>query len=407
MFDSFIKTYADLEYRYPAMVSHQGSVIAFAMADRRRIFYTVLDPAATAADDAHRWLAAPQELAFPAELAQVGLAVLDQWELDVFQAGSAVPVKAGTPLSPSQTDEVLSTTARFMAEAPFQVISDGTYVYVFRQSITPQSDPALMVYEAPDGTLAYTPGGNVPLVNGTLLVDRFVLVGTELQSTREVRYQRSRSKTHPQSSKDSLGASDLEGRPFIEPTQALSFISGIRAGGFSVVLVPTQVAEIFRWQIFVATSASPLVDAYGIDRSSDGLFDLLGGAAADPAASGGFAGAALAFAADGDHLTTSGPSLGPNFTVEMWLKPAAGATAGEMALFGADASTGSAGQAGPSAWIAPDMRLRVGFGDGTAWHESVTVTCSPRGRGTTSRSPSTARSCAFTSTGSCATATAR
>ena len=140
---------------------------------------------------------------------------------------------AGTQLSATQVDEVLSTTARFTADAPFQAISDGTYVYVFRQSITPQSDPALMVYEAPDGTLAYTPGGsNVPLVNGTLLVDRFVLVGTELQSTREVRYQRSRSKTRPQSNKDSLGASDLEGRPFVEPTQALSFISGMRAAAF-------------------------------------------------------------------------------------------------------------------------------------------------------------------------------
>ena len=83
--------------------------------------------------------------------------------------------------------------------------------------------------------------------------------------------------------------------------------------------MPTEVAEIFRRQIFVATSASPLIDAYGIDRSPDGLFDLLGG----PRPGDGPAvlrGTALLFAADGDHLTTSGPSLGRNFTVEMLLE---------------------------------------------------------------------------------------
>jgi hypothetical protein len=140
-------------------------------------------------------------------------------------------------------------------------------VYVFRQSIAAQDEPGLELYR--DGSKDAA-GNRVPLVDGTLLVDRFVLVGTELQPTREVRYQRSRSKVRPQSSKDSLGATDLDKQPFVEPTQALSFISGLRSGGFAVVLVPTQVADVSRWQIFVENSETPLIDCYGIDRSADG-----------------------------------------------------------------------------------------------------------------------------------------
>src|ERR1700722_1356558 len=343
MFDSFVKTYADRAYSHPTMVRHQGSVIAFAMDEERRIVYTVLDVTVTAVDDADRWLASPQELEFATELAQVGLAVADQVELPLVRKGNPAPVPAGTPVSASEIDPVLSTTARFTADAPFQVLSDDVHLYVFRISITPEGDPDRIVYERqPDGTPVLDAAGKpVPLVNGTLLVDRYVLVGTQLQPTREVRFQRSRSRTRPQSSKDSLGATDLDNRPFVEPTQALSFISGVRGGGFAVVLVPTQVADISRWQIFVADPASPLIDAYGIDRSSDGLFDLRGVAPADPVTPGGFAGAALSFAADGDRLETGGPTLGASFTVEMWLKVAAEPTAGEMALFGSDSSNGA------------------------------------------------------------------
>ena len=41
--DLFTKTYADLSYRFPAMVRHNGVVLAFAMDANRRIYYTVLD----------------------------------------------------------------------------------------------------------------------------------------------------------------------------------------------------------------------------------------------------------------------------------------------------------------------------------------------------------------------------
>ena len=43
MFDNFSKTYADRTYKYTTLVRHKGTVIAFAMDDRRRIVYSVLD----------------------------------------------------------------------------------------------------------------------------------------------------------------------------------------------------------------------------------------------------------------------------------------------------------------------------------------------------------------------------
>ena len=119
-------------------------------------------------------------------------------------------------------------------------------------------------------------GRPVPLVGGTLLVDRFVLVGDELQPKLEVRFKRSRSKSRPQSSKDSLGAADLEGRPFVEPTQELRFVPGLSGGRFSALLVPTQVADVFRWQVFAVHAADGPIWSYNIERSDDGLFNTLG-----------------------------------------------------------------------------------------------------------------------------------
>src|SRR5262249_14131678 len=116
-------------------------------------------------------------------------------------------------------------------------------------------------------------GRPVPLVAGTLLVDRFVLVGDELQPKLEGRFKRSRSKPRSQSSKASLGAADLEGRPFVEPTQELRFVPGLSGGRFNAMLVPTQVADVFRWQLFAVHALDGLIWSYNIERSDDGLFD--------------------------------------------------------------------------------------------------------------------------------------
>ena len=41
-----------------------------------------------------------------------------------------------TVLGPDDLDPVLSTTARLGAAAPFSVVSDGQFLYLFRQSVT-------------------------------------------------------------------------------------------------------------------------------------------------------------------------------------------------------------------------------------------------------------------------------
>ncbi len=168
-------------------------------------------------------------------------------------------------------DYFRSTTARLSADAPFQALSDGQYVYIFRQAIGA-------------GHASIVLKNGVPLVNSTLLVDRFVMVGSKLTPKMEGRFQRSRSRVRPASRKDSLGAADLDGNPFFEPTQELKFIGHLTGGRFSALLLPTQVAEIQRWQIFACkerknnsgTIVDTWIDSYNVERSADGLFNTRG-----------------------------------------------------------------------------------------------------------------------------------
>src|SRR6185312_11683986 len=251
--DVFTRTYADRAYRFPTLVRHAGSVIALAMDADRRIHYSVLNLAQAGDLDANGWGADPAVLGFATEIAAVGFGIGDQVAMPQVRMGSRTPVTPGDPVRPDELDPFLSSTARLTAAAPFQVLSDGRYVHVVRQAIV---DPEPAVLEAARHTLVdpaadaattaraadlvadhdamiyVTDGGQpvldangrvVPVVRGTLLVDRFVLGGTSLVAKRDVRFQRSRSHT-PASSTDTLGASDLEDRPFLEPTQDLRFV---------------------------------------------------------------------------------------------------------------------------------------------------------------------------------------
>ncbi|MEM7373071.1 MAG: LamG domain-containing protein [Bacteroidota bacterium] len=147
-----------------------------------------------------------------------------------------------------------------------------------------------------------------PLVNASLLVDRFVLVQKglaqaeedaekeieedkensrtpsgkaaaifyALQANREVRYRRSRNKYRPQSPKDSLGPKDMNGNDFVEATLELRFIQNLHNGSFSVALLPTAIGDVERWQIFAFNAVSNRVDGFNIGRSREGLFDTKG-----------------------------------------------------------------------------------------------------------------------------------
>ncbi|TAF55679.1 MAG: hypothetical protein EAZ61_04070, partial [Oscillatoriales cyanobacterium] len=269
---NFVKSYTDKSYRHTTTVSHKGQVIAFAIDEHRHIHYSILDLDSTGANktsalDVNYWPNNPKKLQFPNEIARVGYATLPNIQLPIFKKGTRTEAKPGT-LRPEEVDSFLSTTARFTADAHFQVLSDGKFIYVFRQSIKVTHED--MLFSAKDQQK------QVPLVNETLLLDRFVLSGSELQPKMEVRYQRSRHKYNPQTNKDGLGAKDLEKRSFFEPTQELTFIKNLTQGRFTVLLLPTQIADLERWQIFSHNSKTDQIDSFNIERSKDGLFNTKG-----------------------------------------------------------------------------------------------------------------------------------
>ncbi|MGE5659486.1 MAG: LamG-like jellyroll fold domain-containing protein [Actinomycetota bacterium] len=278
--NNFVKTYTDKTYKYTTQINHKGTVIAFAMDESRRIYYSVLDLENTKIQeksslDVNYWLDNPKEINFPNEIVQVGYAILPNVKMPLVKKGTREEAKLGT-LRAEEVDPFLSTTARFTAQAPFQILSDGKFIYLFRQAISKDHSDMLYKKDKAGNFVLDKAQQKVPLVNETLLVDRYILSGTELKLKMEVRYQRSRHKYNPQTNKDGLGAKDLEKKPFFEPTQELDFIRNLKDGRFSVLLLPTQIAELQRWQLFTYNSKTGLIDSFNVERSSDGLFNTKG-----------------------------------------------------------------------------------------------------------------------------------
>jgi len=260
--DTFTKTYSDRTYSYTTTVRHRGTVIAFALSNDRRIYYSVLDFNSNANNsdqdselDVNAWLDDPLELKFPTEIVEVGAEVVNPRKIPlVDQLKNPVD-------NADDADSFYSSTARLMALAPFQVLSDNQYLYVFRQAIA---------FDHPDNLNV----NNQAIVNNTLLCDRFLLVGNSINPKMEVRFQRSRNKTNPQSNKDTLGAKDMDEQFFYEPTQELSFVENVSR--FSVLLLPTANTEVQRWQIFTINSVTKMIDSFNVERAKDGLFNTQG-----------------------------------------------------------------------------------------------------------------------------------
>ncbi len=417
MLDSFVKRYSQRDFRFTTMVRHQGRVVSFALAvepnGRPSIYYSVLDAAAAAAQastngsaapsrDVDGWSPTPLLLSFPTEIAQVGYGIVDQTTVPTYKRGSTVAEPAGVRLAAPDRDEFLSTTARFTAVQPFEAMSDGQHIYVFRQAIAADS-PSALAKTTPDGDLVTDAAGvAVPLVDSTLLVDRFLLSGNELTSVREVRFQRSRSKSRPQSRRDGLGDRDLDGNPFIEPTLELSFVNQLRDGRFTVLLVPTQVAGMQRWQILTHNARTGRIDSYSLERAADGLFNPRGTqfyTSPDPAHRGdvfearpgkdpftgedlipfvestGHAETALEFSGQTKIALDGGVSLEGAFSIEAWIFPRR--PEGEHAvkpqrLIGAGKTIAGARRTNnspPSVWIEDMNALRIGFGADGTWVE--------------------------------------
>jgi hypothetical protein len=254
----FIKSYeapAERKFRHTAMVRHNDEVIAFAMDDQQQIHYTTLNPDRHGEADGLQvsaWDATPRELKFPEEICQVSNEETSLHKLPEVKTGG-------------KKDWLLSTTARLTAEAPFQALSDGRYVYLFRQSLAGDHSHNVKA-----------PASSLPIVENTLLLDRFVYVEGMLKPKPERRYQRSRKKNLPAGSKDTLGFVDLEKNPFYEPTLELDFIRHLTAGRFSVLLIPTGLPDVERWQIFAYNRTTDRIDSFNAGRDANGLFDIQG-----------------------------------------------------------------------------------------------------------------------------------
>ncbi|MFF3556193.1 LamG-like jellyroll fold domain-containing protein [Streptomyces tsukubensis] len=286
---SLVKIYSDRTYTHTTMVRHQGTVIAFAADDQRRIVYTVLDLSAfdeaKGELDVAYWSENPAELPFPTEVVKVGYAVAGATAMPVVKKDSRTEAAANEVLEPEETDTFLSSTARLTApDAPFQVLSDGSHIVVLRQAIARDHKDAVFTLADGVGSTGdkaredvVTSGADaVPVVDGTLLCDRFLLVGGQLKPVSEIRFKRSRHKTRPASEKDSLGPADMDGRPFFEPTQGLDLIRNLTGGRFTAVLVPTAVQGRQRWQFFAHNSVTHRIDSFNIEQDSDGLFNTQG-----------------------------------------------------------------------------------------------------------------------------------
>ncbi len=284
--EKLIRTYSDRQYCHTTMVNHKGTVIAFAMDENRHIYYAVLDISQQDKGflDVNYWPEDPQLLLFPSEVEQVGYSIAGTTAMPVVKRGSTIEATS-EEIQPEEMDLFLSSTARLTANAPFQVISDNKHIFVFRQSIGSEDED--MVFKLANGQASgdnnrpesdyfLNKGQKIPIVENTLLCDRFILSGKELRQKIEIRYRRSRHRTQAAGANDSMGPKDMEGNFFFEPTQELAFVKNMQYGNFSVLQLPTQVSDVKRWQIFSHNSATERIDSFNLEVSGDGLFNPAG-----------------------------------------------------------------------------------------------------------------------------------
>ena len=155
------------------------------------------------------------------------------------------------------------------ANAPFRVVSDDKYLYIYRLS----TDGTLylnrfVLIEAP--AQPEIPGRTSPQVSA-----QFVM-----QPAWELRYQRSGLRDTPAGPDDVLAYRDMNGNPFIEPTMEIGGLPSVTAGNFTVLLVLNGEARTARWQFFIANTATSTVTALSFPQADDGLIDIT-----DPTAS--------------------------------------------------------------------------------------------------------------------------
>ena len=279
------------QYLSTRILNHGGTTIAFALGkkdDRLFFDYSILNASdadsvekdtsveSTEKLDSECWFENPKQLLFPSEIRSVGE------EADPVYKIRAVD-HTGRHIGSDEVDKLdvwSSTTLSLMdpAVSTFEVLSDGKYVYLFRQSRA-NSDGFL-------NELKSTHNDEKPPTDSNLLCDRFTLVESTLNRTLEVRYQRSRQKRLPLDEKDTLGVQDVsavlsaeqDGNDvsFYEPTFSVRFVQDMVAGRFTVVQTPTVTNGVSRWMIFAYSKHTGQIECFTSDVSTDGLFDIHG-----------------------------------------------------------------------------------------------------------------------------------
>jgi predicted DNA binding CopG/RHH family protein len=244
--------------QYLNSVTHEGKVVTMGTDAKGKIWYTIkqdgyedsfLDQTEAERTGWEEW----QELQLPGWRSPEA----DQGDHEIIPDASVV-AKEAAELTYERDGEIyylhrsIYDSYELTQPAPVQLISGLGHLYVFRQSI-----------------------------HGTLLVDRFVLdaIVNKLVPKLEVRYRRSGQKYEPAKPSqdnqdfDSLSYIDINGDHFYEPTTELSVINQLQNGWFSVVLLPTNEHDQYRWNFFVYQGESRTIELISIRASSEGLFD--------------------------------------------------------------------------------------------------------------------------------------
>lgn len=154
IYSNFTHTYTSTTgtFKYPTFVRFNGTVIAFAMNvqnSQRGIYYAILNETPDA-EDTMGWPDNPTYLSFPNEISTVGESLLGTTKIPrIKNNASHTEVPLSQQFNNDELSNYYSTTARLSADAPFQVLADQKYIYVFRQAIS-SSDPNT-VYQTSTG----------------------------------------------------------------------------------------------------------------------------------------------------------------------------------------------------------------------------------------------------------------
>ncbi len=224
-------------YKYVTLCSFQGTIYAFACdtgdTDQPvenggdNIVFNVLALNPSSQSDAMDW-SGFRPVSFPTTLRPVGMSLI---EVDAQAIASKI--------APEQTS--------------FRVVSDDTYLYIFRQSKAK-----------------------------TLLVNRLlpsVEVDPKTNTKRytvspawEVRYRDSGKVDIPANDKDMQSYTNADSKPFLSPTIELYFVKDVEEGKFNVVLINGATAQ--RWHIFKPSKNHGEMVHYSLLKNGDAIFDL-------------------------------------------------------------------------------------------------------------------------------------